>query len=231
MLTVESLHRDGLSSWTLYTTPNAHAVITARGRELIEERPDVLATLRNYRRIAMGSHVGQLGVRDHLASGGNSDVYRAGPRLAMKEGSTGQSLWFALNRMDSLCDVIEESMPRWLDIPHHYGLLISPLLDRQYMLMQQIDAGVTVEHVLSGQAPTDAQNEILRTSFGDLTDEDRDQIRGLFDHAGRLMTEALVDRGMDPGQYMPDWHEGNMLIERQRVPIAGSQYKLWVIDQ
>jgi hypothetical protein len=149
----------------------------------------------------------------------------------MKEALNTQSLWFALERMDRLCGAIEQGVPRWLDIPAHYGLLTSPDLTHQYMMIQQIDTGVTVENVLKGNGSTPAQREMVERHFGDMTDEQRHLVQTRFDQAGPILTNALVGSGLEPEQYMPDWHEGNVLVEPLRVPVAGTPFKFWVIDQ
>ena len=99
------------------------------------------------------------------------------------------------------------------------------------MMIQKVDAGVTVEDVLNGGGSTPAQVETVQRVFGDMTDAQKDLIHTRFEQAGHLLTNALVGKDMDPQQFMPDWHEGNVLIEPVRVPVASTPFKLWVIDQ
>jgi hypothetical protein len=225
----------------LYTLPEAHLVVTGRGRELIETQPEVLRDIHAYRMRAIAQASGNRALsaqapeysRKHLASGGNSDVFTVNDKLVMKEAANTQSVAYALERMDTLCDVMEgeNGVPRWIDIPSHYGMLSSPKLSKQYLLMQKIDAGLTVEHVLSGRASTTVQNELLAERFGTLTDLGREELQHRFADAGRILTNSLVGCDLDPAQYMPDWHEGNVLVEPLRVPVGRSPFKFWVIDQ
>lgn len=217
--------------WQVYDLPSGGQVIlTSQGRELFSRHPDALKLMHEYRKSVIGRCAGASAIRQHLKSGGNSDVYSVGPDLAVKEGLNTQSLMFALNRMDGLFSVIEKSVPRWIDIPAHYGLLYSRELDRQYMLMQKVDNGVTVEDVLSLDEDPDTRQEV-EAVLGPMDIDRQEEVRRRFALTGIVLNAALASNDLDPSDYLPDFHPGNVLVTGVRTPIAGSNFKLWVIDQ
>ena len=220
--------------WEMFDVSGGKAVLTSKGKELFRERPQTWRDLRSYRKKAAGKKPPgkDPNIRRHFASGGNSDVYTAGEGLVMKEAKpAGGSLFFTVDRMDRLLNVIESQVPRWIDIPSHYGLLFSNNLERQYLLMQRIDSGVTVEHILNPGALTEDQATNLEVAFPGLSQGEQDDVRERFEDAGRILTSALDEAGYEPSSYLTDWHEGNVLVERLETPVADSPHKMWVIDQ
>jgi hypothetical protein len=233
MMSRETVTQPDGAVWEYYDLEQGHLVITGRGRELARNNPGVFSDIQQYRQAVMrrGDARFKPNTREHFASGGNSDVYSMGGPLAVKEATNSQSLLFALERMDRLHNVMEKGVPRWIDMPAHYGMLIGKHLSRQYMLMEKIDTGVTVEHVLSNGGTTEIQRQKVRERFSNLTDDQRTTISAGFDRAGDILHSALEAESLDPKQYMPDWHEGNVLLEPLPVPVGDSHFKYWVIDQ
>lgn len=228
------------ATWTSYPLEGGELLLTAQGNQLLHDSPEVIRLFRAYRKAVTNRTPGRARIpevdgmpaRQHFTSGGNSDLYTFGSRLVVKEGTGAMSLYSALERMDELHNVLEKgSVPRWIDMPTHYGLLVARSLDRQYLLMEKVDAGITVEHVVKGGGTTAAQREELATKFGDMGSRRRWEVAGQFSLMREHLNEAISRQGLNPDQYLPDWHEGNVLVEPLKVPIGDSHYKFWIIDQ
>lgn len=241
MIQREVLTQPDGANWHIYHLDRGFVALTSRGRELLHDQPDVLASLHTYRQMVVDISVGRTaladnsGVRTYFASGGNSDLYAVKPELAIKEATDSQSAWSALQRMDRLCSVIEGRVPRWINIPAHYGLLYSANLQRQYTLMQKVDSGITVKdidfYVTDPEALTPLKLEQVKREFGTVSPADHEAVANGFFMAEALLHGALKAEDLTPKDYLPDFHDGNVLVERSRTPIAGSNFKFWVIDQ
>lgn len=241
MIQREVMTRPDGANWHIYHLERGFVALTSRGRELVHDDPDVLHALHAYRQAVVGAGIGgaalaeDTGVRNYFASGGNSDVYSVNSHLAIKEAINEQSAWSSLQRMDQLCSVIEERVPRWINIPVHYGLLTSANLQRQYLLMQKVDSGITVAdintRVTEPHTMSDVKRGHVEREFGTITPEEHTEIMERYTLAEVLLRSALKHDGLEPDDYMTDFHTGNVLIERSRTPVAGSDFALWVIDQ
>lgn len=233
MLKREMLEQPDGAVWESFEIKGGKIVLTSKGRELFRERPETWKELRSYKKRAMGAPALQSFpvVREHFASGGNSDVYTLSEGLAVKEAHLTGSLFFTVERMDRLLNVVESNVPRWIDIPDHYGLLFASHLRKQYLLMQKIDSGVTVQNVLTPGEMSDEQAAALEAEFGDIGQAEVDEVGERYEEAHDILTASLEDRGYNPAEYLTDWHEGNVLVERLETPVAGSPLKMWVIDQ
>jgi hypothetical protein len=97
--------------------------------------------------------------------------------------------------------------------------------------MQKIDSGVTVQNVLSPGEMSDVQAAALEAEFGDLSQAQIDEVGERYEEAQDILTTSLEGGGHNPAEYLTDWHEGNVLVERLETPVAGSPLKMWVIDQ
>lgn len=231
-----SAERSDGSMWTEYELPSVGILLlTSAGKDLLRDKPEVRGVLRDYRREAAGMQAGSIGVRTHFASGGNSDVYRVGDEslnLVMKEASKAQAAYGSFNRMDELKAVTQQYMPRWFDIPDHYAMLDARGLDRQYILMEAIDHGITLEDVRQGEARQEDQLPEKTKHFLRSIDETQiEAIDRLAEQAKAQLSAAIYISGSDPRDLLTDWHEGNILVEPLTTPVAGSFYKLNLIDQ
>jgi hypothetical protein len=215
--------------------PEGEVILTGRGKERLRNDPGILKSLRQYRlAVEMGkTQLAGCGARLHIASGGNADVYAldAGSRIVVKEISTGHSAYFAMVRMEQLKDVVDERIPRWLDMPANYGIVSGPYIERQYMIMQRVPTHVTVETYLSGGYSHRGEIDESYSQFGEITQTGRENVNAQFAKAGLYLGRALGNVGLNPKQYLPDWHEGNVLVEPLQIPIAHESHRLWVIDQ
>lgn len=97
--------------WTHFLSERSHIIITAAGRKLFRDDKTLLKTIREYRQDVVGASKGNASgkkpLRQHFASGGNSDVYAAGASYAVKEALSTQSLHSALDRMATIQNVME----------------------------------------------------------------------------------------------------------------------------
>ena len=235
MISRETVPQKDGSLWQYYYIGNGVVVLTSMGRELIHDDPSILTDIHRYRQKRLG-HTAALGsetVRSHFRSGGNSDVYelREGSGLVVKETSTAQAMYFALLRMDRLKTIIESDVPRWIDIPAHYGLISSPSSTTDYMLMEKIDAGITVGDVVDSSCEQVRANQGTLATFGPIDEEVKQEVSDRFTRAKILLDEAILSHDLLPVDYLPDWDASNVLVERLETPMAGSNYMLWVIDQ
>jgi hypothetical protein len=142
----------------------------------------------------------------------------------------------ALERMDTVKHIIEiGAVPRWIDMPAHYGafrLDPSSGADKQFVLMDRVDAGVNVHHVTHPENMSELERIGFASQFGILTDEERAEIEERFYDAHDILQNAIAEETMrDPTTFLTDWSDQNVVLERLTTPVGGSNFKLWVIDQ
>lgn len=227
------MQHDG-AEWHRYKVDDGlDLTLTSRGRELFDNRAEVKDNLQAYVRKALGGTalVGS-DIRLYFARGSNSRVYTMGQDLLVKE-TAGHSMESALVRMDRIYTAIETHVPRWIDMPVHYGVLSGNKLHDDYMLMHRVDAGVNVGHIIDPNSDefTELERIGVEKEFGKVTKGERQEIEHRFNLAEQILHQAIADEGLIPNDYLTDWHPGNVLVERLNTPIASSPYRLWVIDQ
>lgn len=227
------------SKWRHYQSPESLIILTALGRELFAKRsPSKLLSA-----YASDWRAGREGddddTRRFLTEGTKARVFSVnGASLAIKEAlPDSDPLMSSLYRMDRLQHAVQGHTPHWLGVPSHYGLLMSKRNpNQQFLLMEQIDAGVTVGDVLTyPQLPENRAHmtDSVRQIFGDITPQFQDDISTRFETIKNTLRQALIAEYMSPDEYLPDIDHNpyNVLIEPVSAPIAGSVHKFWVIDQ
>lgn len=221
--------------WYVLPYRDGELVLTGKGQELLEDHPEVVDYFSAYERLMLGATalegVVELETRTFLASGARSSVYEMAPGVVVKEAIKEGSPVGVLQRMDRFFNIIETDVPRWIDMPHQYGVLVARSMPKDLIFQQKIDSGITVEWILRPEECADYQLEALRREFGEVPESEQELIQQAFTAAGRILAEAINRNGDDPRSYLTDFHEGNMLIERLRTPVAGHRHKLWIIDQ
>jgi hypothetical protein len=227
------------SQWHLYHTPESTIMLTGLGRRLFAQR-GISTLLHHYIADATADRQGPADIRQFMAPGGNADVFSVRSRmpLAIKEAkphTDEPNLLGAMIRLDRLKGVVEESCPRWIDIPAHYGVLINKSDNRQFMLMERIDHGITAGDVIQyGKIPrSDHLGTVTQTTFGPVTPELQHQVSDKFRDLGGWLRKGLVANHLSPDEYLPDLdhNQDNVLLEKLDAPIAGSPFRYWVIDQ
>jgi hypothetical protein len=249
MIAPEQLVQPDGAVWKRYPIDGGHLVVTQKGQELLHEMPKLPKLLCEYRRLAVGrTALGSSARREYIGHGDHAVVYRFTPDLVIKEGLTRTVFAEqgrpeaphiqALERMDRVYDVIKTghetgAVPRWLDMPDHYGAIESANLDRHYMLMQCVDSGITIGDILLEDGEDPDREALVRREFGAVTEEDTEEILDLTARARGMLVGAVEDAGLDPTVYLAEseWHQGNVLVERAPAPVQDSNFKLWVIDQ
>ena len=208
-------------------------MLTSKGQELIQDRPELEDYLQAYLHRAVGGTAlpGAVETRTFIASGARSNVYEMAPGVAVKEASKTGSSIYAVGRIDRLLTLIETAVPRWIDIPPHYAVLYSTNLPKDYIVQRKIDSGITAEWLFRPDDMAEYQRVAVERELGTVSEEERLQIESAFEEAGRVVSAALVQVGEEPRRYLTDYHPGNVLVERLRTPIAGKDHKLWIIDQ
>lgn len=221
------------SVWQQFETDNSLIVVTGVGRQLLAGQ-HLSGLLHNY----IDDHIsGNDHTRHFLAEGANSQVYTVGDQpLVIKESKEdGDELLPALERMDTLINAVEKHCPRWIDIPKHYGVLISKQdYSKQFMLIEKIDDGITVGDILQpGDTEMRPTQNRISDIFGNVTDDFKDEVSNRFSTLQTRMRVALMAEYMTPDTYLPDIDNNlhNVVMERLDTPIAGSHIKYWVIDQ
>jgi hypothetical protein len=229
------------SRWRQYETPNALIWLTRSGRQLLASDRGLYAYFQEYIESLNDDESTPESGRPFFAKGSQSQIYSLGDNhLVVKESKQGGELLLPqMERMDRLVDAVERSCPRWIDVPHYYGIL-APKSDpyRQFLLMERIDAGVSVGDVLEyGRPRTRTETGFLAEGafekFGPITPELRHEVQDRFFEMGGLLRKALVENRLSPDDYLPDidHNQHNVVLERLQIPEAGSQLKFWVIDQ
>lgn len=229
------------SRWRIYNTPNAVIWLTRAGRQLLAGDPKLHGYFQEYiEALEENDHTPE-GPRPFFARGSQSRIFTLGdqPLLVKEANENGDLLIPSLERMDRLVDAVERNCPRWIDVPHHYGvIMLKTDLTKQFMLMEKIDAGVTVKDVLEvDQPPLRSDTGFLASgaveSFGPITPDLQKEVRDKFKEMGGLLRKALVGNRLSPDEYLPDFdhNQDNVVLERLSIPEAGSQIKYWIIDQ
>lgn len=174
-------------------------------------------------------------VREFLGEGAQAQVYGLGPRLAVRE--TPGNLPFyktlgSISRMDRLATVVENGVPRWINVPHTYAIYSDTEAHKQYTLMDKIDSGVTIQDMVGFDEATKHSQERVLKEFGHRpTEREAADAARLFDEAGRILTNAIVAQGSNPDELLTDWFPRNVIIEQKATPVGGERYLLSVIDQ
>ncbi len=230
---IETISRPDGASWERYEASDCKILMTSRGQELLDEQPEVDALISTYLNEAIGrtALVGSV-IREFFAEGSNSRIYSVNRELVMKE-TRAHSMQDMLERLDLISFSIESgSVPRWIDVATHYALIEPQHSDMQYVLMQKVDSGVNVGHILHPDDSSELERKGVIAEFGGpIAPETQDEIRERYHLARKIIDQAVAEQGHAPSELITDWHEGNVLVERLRTPVAGSKHKLWVIDQ
>jgi hypothetical protein len=234
--------QDSGAVWSVFRDPKSlgFTIITAAGAELLKD-PNETATdlMRKYRSIELGKFAlfrKGVDVREILGQGQEATVYTMGSDFAVREvhgimsetGAIGH-----LQRMDRINSVIEHGLPRWLNLPIHYGLRADTKTNTTYTLMERIDHGITVEDIqrYPHELPRD-RIKLIRNEMHGYIDDAKKKVPALYERAYEVLAEALQETGKEPDHFLTDWRPRNVLVEGHlRAPIAGSSYSLTVIDQ
>ena len=233
------------SEWHRYETPDSHVFLTSQGRELFGKNHGVSKSLREYAREAQIEYAtprnGSYETRTFLAEGQNARVFNVeGTGLVVKEKKTiGDDILKSLGRMDRLVSSVESHAPRWVDIPRHYGaLVLKSDLGKQYLLMEKVDAGVSVGDIVAFREGLDGAREphlynSVEDNFGSVTEDLVDEVESKFQLIRYILRDSLLSDGLSPDVYLPDldYNRYNVLVEKIDTPVAGSDKKYWVIDQ
>lgn len=217
------IDRPAHSQWRVFNIARGQAVVTAVGQEYIHNDPSLLFAFRTYKQ-DVTDHTNNS--RQWLKSGGNSDVYTLDhpANVVVKEQSTAQSLWSALNRMDHLYHLTTEYVdPNVVRVVKALGAVFSGQLRRQYLVMEKINSGLTVEDVKEGR---------YQQEYG-YTNEERNQILAQFEEAKRQLDGAIAKHAQGDAADMnllPDWHEGNVLVDFT-TPTEQKRYSMVLVDQ
>ncbi len=215
--TSTTLDRFDGSRWRMFDLNGGNLVLTQNGQELVSKRPSVLTDLKGYRHELLNPGM-PASMRRPFRHGGNSDVYEVGDTdLVIKEAGNEQSVWFSLERLDYLYGICEESLPPFIRVPEHYGALFSAKLDRQFLLMQKVNNGFTIQDLL------DDNSNPQRAGM----------VKGAFDRAKSLLDQAIKRHELEDGyphRLLTDWHEGNVIVDFEK-PTNEYPFTLYVIDQ
>lgn len=217
------IDRPANKHWRVFDIARGQVIITAAGQEYIHDDPSILFAFKSYRN-DIGAHTAD--TRQWLKSGGNSDVYSLihPSNVVVKEQSTAQSVWSALNRMDHLYHLATDYIdPNVIRVVKGLGAVFSGQLRRQYLIMERINSGLTVE---------DIRERRSQEEYG-YTDEERELILVQFEDAKRQLDKVIAEHAEGDAAQMnllPDWHEGNVLIDFT-TPTELRRYSMVLVDQ
>ncbi len=233
MREITSIERPDGATWRSFETDSCEVLLTSRGAELVDSTPDIERVISLYMRKALGkTMLAGGGIRTFFAEGSNSKIYTVSDDILMKE-TRGHSMQAMLERMDVIDYVIDAgNVPRWIDMPDHYGIIIPKHDDMQYVMMQRIDGGVNVDHILNPDESSELERRGVLSEFGgEITAQTQNEVRQRYADCEKILHQAIAEEDLIPSDLLSDWHPGNVLVERLHTPIARSPYKMWVIDQ
>lgn len=229
--------------WSVYENPqqvSEYAIVTSSGQELLcgSELAEVETLVQQYHAVEQGlmdaADAADPAIRQELGRGQEAIVYRMG-RFAVREVSGTQDVYHSLGeleRMGAINGVIEERLPRWLDLPKQYVLYADPQQQKTYMLMDRIDGGLTVEDIQSYPDLSPVKSALVEREIGhELIEEAQETVSDLYEIAFKILSDEIRNKGKDPDHYLTDWKSRNVVVDRLRTPVAGSRFKLHVIDQ
>ena len=239
----EHIQRFDGQNWRTFDIQGGYVVITAEGEKLAHKRPDILNSLRKYK-LEAKQNIGpdQATTRIYFKSGGNADVYtilQKGVVVKENSASSGYSLWSSLDRMDYLHSICEDKMPDHIRVPKHYGVIMSRDLKKQYLIMEQINAGLNVADILNPDIDSHLQVEIMNyfklAGYNNMSySEMKRFVKNAYDDAkeklDKAITKAYEDGKLPYDQLLTDWAEGNVIVDFDR-PTEDLPFTLWVIDQ
>ncbi|OGM29939.1 hypothetical protein A2630_03825 [Candidatus Woesebacteria bacterium RIFCSPHIGHO2_01_FULL_44_10] len=219
------LERFDNTRWRKFNLKGGYAIVTESGQKLIKARyPDILSKLALYKEEAFKHGVRQSSTtRKWLRSGGHSDVYQIpGENIVIKEADFEHSIPLALERMDYLFAVAND-LPKFIRVPRHLAIVYSNHLDRQYLIMEKANAGITVAEFLENAKIDSSINpETVR-----LVREKFDQAKDLLDEKIEEMKKSGI---VHHENLLPDWHKGNVIVDFD-TPTRNTPFTLWIIDQ
>lgn len=215
----EYLDRFDGSRWRMFHISGGVAILTEKGRNLLAHNAELRGYLRNYKFEATPSGAKDKTYRKWFKSGGNSDVYMLDNLpMVIKEAKPTQSIYHALDRMDYLYSVCEHRLPPYVRVPDHYGAVISTQLERQYLLMEKANEGITVAELLSDS---------------NVDERGKAAVLAEFNRSKRILDAAIRDFSQTrnyPESLLPDWHTGNVIVDFES-PVGNIPFTLWIIDQ
>ena len=230
------IRQDDYVDWRQFELADGVAIVTNAGRKLISNEGrimDLLKDLNDYRSSSHGREIS--GTRNAICNGGNGTVYSLGSRsIAIKESNSGHSLHSALYRMDRLANVVENNLPGWVSVVDHYAL-VTTRNEREFMLMEKIDNGVTIQDfelfIEDGNARFPWITNIIERDFPNVNKSDflkmNEQRNQVIDHI-----KDYADQNRERfTALLPDPNEANFLVTKLDRPIDGKKFKLWIIDQ
>lgn len=204
-----------ISGWKIRSIDGGVIVVTNAGVQKFRDDVNLRRLLRGYRQDIRAAYmvpgVTRRDVRHHLKAGGNSDVYHVGHSdVVVKEALHTQSVFHAMQRAENVRCIAARVLPAHVRVPEYYAAVISRKLPRQYMVMQKVNAGTTVEDVKDGTHPfAEWEGQILE-DFA-TTRRTLDEIDGI-------------------SSIFTDWHAGNVVVDFDTVS-SERPYTLWVLDQ
>jgi hypothetical protein len=238
-----TVDQDSGAVWSVFRDPKSLAgftIVTAAGIELLRDPEEsAIDLMRKYRSLELGKFAlfrKGVDIREILGQGQEATVYTMGQDFAVREvrgimseaGAIGH-----LQRMDRINTIIENGLPRWLNLPVHYGLRVDTKTDKTYTLMERIDNGITVEDIQKypNELPR-GRSLLVRNEMGGYISDAKKKVPALYEKAYEVLAESLDKAGKEPTDYLTDWKPRNVLVQGHlRIPIAGSSYSLTVIDQ
>lgn len=237
-----SVDQESGARWDIYERPNdprAFTIITSSGREIYDDptkAAELSTLLEKYQLTEEGGDDtnNPEGMRFKLGEGQEATVYSMGP-YAVREEYGIKDVYVAigqLQRMNAINGVMEQGLPRWLNLPPHYAMHTDPIRQKTYTIMQRVDGGLTVEDVLDFPDVSDQKLRLI-SSVMDAAEMRiaAPKIRDKFDEAYTIIADALIAKGLDPEHYLTDWQPRNVLVAKLKTPVAKSDYSLNVIDQ
>lgn len=204
-----------ISKWKIRPINGGVIVVTNAGVEKLRADGSVSRLLQDYRQDIRAAYMvpgaTRRDVRHHLKAGGNSDVYCVGQSdVVVKEALHTQSVFHAMQRAEQVRCIAARVLPAHVRVPEYYAAVISKKLPRQYLVIQKVNAGTTVEDIKDGTHPfTEWEGQILE------------------DFA---TTRHTLDKIDGIKSIFTDWHEGNVVVDFDTVSTE-RPYTLWVLDQ
>lgn len=228
--------------WSVYNDSHhtqGFTIITSAGAALLNNparEAELRGLVHRYHVAEMGS-VALLGadpeIRQELGRGQEAVVYRMGP-YAVREEVGIKDFYPALGelqRMDAINGVIEEGLPRWINLPAHYARHVDPRRQKTYTLMHRVDGGVTAEDILDYPNVPKHRAVILEKEMGAHVGDAQKKVPELYERTYQELACSIEKLGRDPAHYLTDWKPRNVVVQRLETPVAGVNYSMSVIDQ
>lgn len=213
----------------LFSISEGYVFLTKEGKELVKSMLDlsaVLKALKFYRRDIKKRE--NTSARSYIGNGANGVVYKVGDTdIVIKESTSRTPLVNALARMLTLTNAVatNPSISGFCSVVKSYCLVSSKELDKEYLIMEKIDNGISFQDLRLYVGTNEARNPTLTHAIGLIFPD--------FNHDDLKIVENLIAKIMaqpEMADLLRDLNAGNFLVF-PNTDGNEPKFRICIIDQ